>query len=566
MRIDDVVHYVPIVGTSISHDGRYVVTATPMYSEERPLRPVRSRVMDLDAPSPNWVLLNPGDGVESLYNPSISPDSKRIQAFRYSNAYLDIALCSLEAPEDPPAELVGVPDEPAALKWRGLPGEPTCLGTDLDGTRRIWVWEDETQPPTALTPATRSVFDYAFSAQTRQLAWIEQKRNDSPSALLHISDDRGEQGFSIPLPAPRWAPSIFTERRPPRFYGHADGRRIARSEVWWVNLEDPENPSIRTVTESVEGWITSVDWNRFSNALVIAVDQGTSGRILHLPLDERPGTWIEEADRYLSGPILDKTRGQLLYLRQGSDLPQQLCLKSGKSKKPRVLTRFNRRMEQRTRYASETVSWKGSDGLPLEGLWMKPDGEGPFPTLVWLHGGPAEHINCTFSPYFQTFLSAGIAIFAPNYRGSTGQGVISRANIRGLCRRDVEDVLSGLIPKQPGRFSRIRFLSWVGRMGEACADGIPDPSICTGGGCRPVVDWVAIFGAQRYQRSPESISKRNSGKTVPPFDSLSSDVRVRNENTDALSARCPRSLFPPSQSALMERLSEGGVETEFRSC
>ena len=39
MRIDDVVHYVPIVGTSISHDGRYVVTATPMYSKSGPFDP-----------------------------------------------------------------------------------------------------------------------------------------------------------------------------------------------------------------------------------------------------------------------------------------------------------------------------------------------------------------------------------------------------------------------------------------------------------------------------------------------------------------------------------------------
>jgi dipeptidyl aminopeptidase/acylaminoacyl peptidase len=47
---------------------------------------------------------------------------------------------------------------------------------------------------------------------------------------------------------------------------------------------------------------------------------------------------------------------------------------------------------------------------------------GPVPTLIWLHGGPEAQERPTFNPLYQALLSYGIAVFAPNVRGSTGFG------------------------------------------------------------------------------------------------------------------------------------------------
>ena len=54
----------------------------------------------------------------------------------------------------------------------------------------------------------------------------------------------------------------------------------------------------------------------------------------------------------------------MLFLRQDGDRPQQLCIKTAKASRPKVLTRFNRRFEQRKRHAAETLQWKGRDGTP----------------------------------------------------------------------------------------------------------------------------------------------------------------------------------------------------------
>jgi pimeloyl-ACP methyl ester carboxylesterase len=51
--------------------------------------------------------------------------------------------------------------------------------------------------------------------------------------------------------------------------------------------------------------------------------------------------------------------------------------------------------------------------------------------LVALHGGPEAATQLTFDPLSQTLVGAGIAIVAPNYRGSTGYGLPHRQALNG---------------------------------------------------------------------------------------------------------------------------------------
>ncbi len=63
------------------------------------------------------------------------------------------------------------------------------------------------------------------------------------------------------------------------------------------------------------------------------------------------------------------------------------------------------------------------DGLELSGWWYRPPAPpGPLPTLLYLHGGPEAQERPAFNPLFHALLAQGIAVFAPNVRGSTGFG------------------------------------------------------------------------------------------------------------------------------------------------
>jgi dipeptidyl aminopeptidase/acylaminoacyl peptidase len=67
--------------------------------------------------------------------------------------------------------------------------------------------------------------------------------------------------------------------------------------------------------------------------------------------------------------------------------------------------------------------FRAEDGLALSGWLFRPRGAlGPLPTLLWLHGGPEAQERPGFQPLFQALVAEGVAVFAPNVRGSAGYG------------------------------------------------------------------------------------------------------------------------------------------------
>ncbi|GLZ33023.1 peptide hydrolase [Lentzea sp. NBRC 105346] len=67
----------------------------------------------------------------------------------------------------------------------------------------------------------------------------------------------------------------------------------------------------------------------------------------------------------------------------------------------------------------------------VHALYAKPAGEGPFPTVFLLHGGPHSADEDRFSAYRAVWLDAGFAVVHVNYRGSTGYGSAWRDAIEG---------------------------------------------------------------------------------------------------------------------------------------
>ncbi|ROQ40746.1 dipeptidyl aminopeptidase/acylaminoacyl peptidase [Frondihabitans sp. PhB188] len=63
------------------------------------------------------------------------------------------------------------------------------------------------------------------------------------------------------------------------------------------------------------------------------------------------------------------------------------------------------------------------DGLTLTGwLYRAASGDGPPAAMIHLHGGPESQERPAFSPQHQALVAAGITVFAPNIRGSSGFG------------------------------------------------------------------------------------------------------------------------------------------------
>nr|GAT60594.1 predicted protein [Mycena chlorophos] len=79
---------------------------------------------------------------------------------------------------------------------------------------------------------------------------------------------------------------------------------------------------------------------------------------------------------------------------------------------------------------TENVFWKAKDGTQLSGVVRYPPDytskQGPFPTVLFLHGGPYRRMIPDYMPYFcnwrEIFAWSGYLVVSPNYRGGQGRG------------------------------------------------------------------------------------------------------------------------------------------------
>lgn len=76
----------------------------------------------------------------------------------------------------------------------------------------------------------------------------------------------------------------------------------------------------------------------------------------------------------------------------------------------------------------QTVTFAARDGRTVHGLLYRPHGEGPFPVVMWIHGGPESQERFTYerAGLYQYLLDQGIAVYAPNAAGSRGYGLTFR--------------------------------------------------------------------------------------------------------------------------------------------
>jgi len=95
----------------------------------------------------------------------------------------------------------------------------------------------------------------------------------------------------------------------------------------------------------------------------------------------------------------------------------------------------------------------GRDGYPVHGWVAVPEGEGPFPVILQIHGGPYASYGVHLFDETQVLVDAGYAVVYSNPRGSAGYG---REHGRSIRQRmgtldyfDVMDFFDGVVSADP---------------------------------------------------------------------------------------------------------------------
>ena len=111
------------------------------------------------------------------------------------------------------------------------------------------------------------------------------------------------------------------------------------------------------------------------------------------------------------------------------------------------------------------IHYPARDGEQIPAYMTLPEGEGPFPTVILPHGGPAARDIGGYDYLAHFFASRGYAVLQPNFRGSSGYGYRWQAAGHGgwgtgIMQHDVTDGLEAMVDAGYSDPERVCIVGW----------------------------------------------------------------------------------------------------------
>ncbi|MGZ4150029.1 MAG: S9 family peptidase [Actinomycetota bacterium] len=273
-----------------------------------------------------------------------------------------------------------------------------------------------------------------LSSDGSLLALQHAEHGDITHPALRILDPRtgevlAERGDgTMAVLATCWSPVLGDQRLA---VGHEPGDRL-RAAVW-----DLADGSWFDLDTGLPGDVTAVDW--WPDATAVLLLHAFEGRHelyrydlgggeatrLAVPAGSVDGArvrpdgtvWFEHQDGVHRSRVLDETGAEPIAVARSAPPGRPFG---------------------EWRYAND-------HGQTVQGWIVEPDGDGPHPVMVFVHGGPHWLYEDRYMPEIQSYADAGFLVAMPNYRGSTGYGRAWRDALTGDCGfTDVDDVTAGL--------------------------------------------------------------------------------------------------------------------------
>lgn len=112
----------------------------------------------------------------------------------------------------------------------------------------------------------------------------------------------------------------------------------------------------------------------------------------------------------------------------------------------RTLSDFSAALRSETRVGElQERSYTAPDGTPVHGWVVQPEGDGPHPVLLVIHGGPFAQYGWGYFDEAQVYAAAGYAVLLCNPRGAAGYGQAHGRVIKeAMGTVDLDDVLAYL--------------------------------------------------------------------------------------------------------------------------
>jgi dipeptidyl aminopeptidase/acylaminoacyl peptidase len=162
---------------------------------------------------------------------------------------------------------------------------------------------------------------------------------------------------------------------------------------------------------------------------------------------------------------------------------------------------------------TERLAWKSADGTLIEGFLTLPynysRSGGPYPLVVFNHGGPHSAVGYGFNFKQQYFAANGYFVLDTNFRSSTGYGdAFKWATWGGWGTKDGQDVIAGVdhvIANYPVDRARVATMghSYGGFMTNWLITQYPERFAAAASGAG-ISNWISDYGTADIYRTKET--------------------------------------------------------------
>jgi dipeptidyl aminopeptidase/acylaminoacyl peptidase len=220
----------------------------------------------------------------------------------------------------------------------------------------------------------------------------------------------------------------------------------------------------------------------------------------------------------------------------------------------------------------ELVTYKAHDGIELSGwLYRPPGASGPGPIVLSFHGGPEGQERPGFNSSYQALLARGIAVFAPNVRGSSGFGKkfvnLDNGALRADAVKDIKATVDHVVAAGVAHPKRIGIMggSYGGYMVMAGLTEYPE-LFAAGANLFGVVNFETFFKhTQPWMAAISTIEYGDPAKEADMLRRLSPIHRIDRIRAPTIVLHGKNDTNVPLVEAeqVVQRLRERGVPVEY---
>jgi dipeptidyl aminopeptidase/acylaminoacyl peptidase len=227
-----------------------------------------------------------------------------------------------------------------------------------------------------------------------------------------------------------------------------------------------------------------------------------------------PVEQITTGERRLGSVTFDKAMTRIAYTVGTSDSPSDVWTARIDGSDERRLSDLHADIRAEIGVTrTERLTWKSHDGTVIEGFLTLPYGfdraKGPYPLVVFNHGGPHSAVGYGFNFKQQYFAANGYFVLDTNFRSSTGYGdAFKWATWGAWGTKDGQDVISGVdhvIASYPIDKSRVATMghSYGGFMTNWLITQYPDRFAAAASGAG-ISNWISDYGTADIYRTKET--------------------------------------------------------------